>query len=884
MRGSPRARRNAIVAFFAGASLAALLAPPAYGQEEPDPLAPLLRDVEIALQAGSAEQFAALTTFPPDDQTLRSFTDQWFSPSTTAAVLQERDRTLADDERGFRLLVEVLVQAGTRGRLATWRLDVETRENGWRITDAATLTAVDGLYRLTLDSTTQYHAENLVVRAEDLELHLPRGEVFVAEAGGGVTAAVLLGRGEMIFKPASEVERHQIALFAGQETLRAQFDGAYVRFNPSELASRLPPDRLAAVPVDPRSLGRAQEVLRVESQKAFVLDLGDLSRDTWSLLPPPGDFLAEVRTRRHGTLTYAHSGGEPEDIILFHRERRKHLSLYASRARLASRGRFYDEDDSRDYDILDHFVDVRFTPGRLWLDGTSRLKLRVLSSALNAITIRLADPLVVSSVTSPDLGRLLHVRVRSQNSIVVNLPATLTRGAELELSVRYGGRLEPQGLSSENASAGQQVIERGMIQPPEPSYIYSNRSYWYPQSNVSDYATATIRFTVPEDLDVVCSGEPATGSPVLLPGAQGTPRRLFVFSATQPVRYLACVASRLPHSERRALPLPEGMRPRASGEGVALRLTTTPRIRGRAREVLEWAEDIEKFYASILGDIPYPDLTVAALESEIPGGHAPAYMVALNQPLPTTRFVWREDPASFSGFEEFFIAHELAHQWWGQAVGWQNYHEQWLSEGLAQYFAALYAERARGSGTFRDVLRQLSHWAIERSDQGPVYLGYRLGHLQSDDRIFRALVYNKGAIVLHMLRQLLGDEAFFRGIRRFYEEHRFSKAGTDDLQKALEAESGHELGPFFEGWIFGQEIPKAKVRWHAEGSDVRVAVSQAEPAFLFPLPVTIVFRDGSRQQVVIPVWGANAEQTIPVSKPVRTLEINDGRTVPVVVD
>ena len=149
------------------------------------------------------------------------------------------------------------------------------------------------------------------------------------------------------------------------------------------------------------------------------------------------------------------------------------------------------------------------------------------------------------------------------------------------------------------------------------------------------------------------------------------------------------------------------------------------------------------------------------VEDQLPGGHAPGYFAMINNPPPVSPYNWRNDPAAFQGFPEFFLAHELAHQWFGQAVGWKNYHEQWLSEGFAQYFAALYAKERRGEGAFRDVLRQFRRWAMEDSDQGPIYLGYRLGHIKGESTVFRALVYNKGAAVLHMLRRLLGDEAFF---------------------------------------------------------------------------------------------------------------------------
>ena len=142
----------------------------------------------------------------------------------------------------------------------------------------------------------------------------------------------------------------------------------------------------------------------------------------------------------------------------------------------------------------------------------------------------------------------------------------------------------------------------------------------------------------------------------------------------------------------------------------------------------------------------------------MPGGHSPPYFAILNQTLPMAANVWRNDPVSFDNYSEFFLAHELAHQWWGQAVGWKNYHEQWISEGFAQYFAALYAAEERGDDLLANLMRQMRRWAIQQSDEGPVYLGYRLGHIKGEGRVFRAIIYNKGAMVLHMLRRFVGDK------------------------------------------------------------------------------------------------------------------------------
>jgi hypothetical protein len=353
----------------------------------------------------------------------------------------------------------------------------------------------------------------------------------------------------------------------------------------------------------------------------------------------------------------------------------------------------------------------------------------------------------------------------------------------------------------------------------------------------------------------------------------------------EPVRYLSCLIARLTtvktHNVRTGDPLFGRPAEHPSGvfyDSVELSLLAQARQQPRARQLSDRAVDILRFYSSIMGDYPYPSLSIAVIESELPGGHSPAYMTALNQPTPGSRKVWRSDPAAFEDFPEYFLAHEIAHQWWGQAVGWKNYHEQWLSEGFAQYFAALYAERARGRPAFDSMIRRMRRFAVDDSGQGPVYLGYRIGHLKGDSRLFRAVVYDKGAVVLHTLRRLVGDDAFFRGLRRFYLSCRFQRAGTPDLQRAFEAEAGIPLQRFFDRWIYGSSIPEVKVTTRtADGAPLQDVVMRFEQiGEVFDVPVTVTLDYLNRAPVNVPIKLTEqiTEVRIPLRGALRKIDIN----------
>jgi aminopeptidase N len=177
-------------------------------------------------------------------------------------------------------------------------------------------------------------------------------------------------------------------------------------------------------------------------------------------------------------------------------------------------------------------------------------------------------------------------------------------------------------------------------------------------------------------------------------------------------------------------------------------------------------------------------------------------------------------------------------------------------------------------------MERMGRWALRMTDKGPIHLGHRLGHLKDDPQIFRAVVYDKGAYVLHMIRRIVGDEAFRQALKAFQAAYRFRKAGTDDLRQAFERASGKDLRPYFETWVRGTTLPRLQVssrRGPAGTGYVTVVDVKAEglPGPV-PLQIALQLKNGNELHVVslAPEGGRWSFETgVPVDK----VKVNDDR-------
>ncbi|HEY1402718.1 MAG TPA: M1 family metallopeptidase [Pyrinomonadaceae bacterium] len=206
------------------------------------------------------------------------------------------------------------------------------------------------------------------------------------------------------------------------------------------------------------------------------------------------------------------------------------------------------------------------------------------------------------------------------------------------------------------------------------------------------------------------------------------------------------------------------------------------------------------------------------------------------------------------------IAHETAHQWFGDAVTPATWSDLWLSEGFATYYAGLFVEHAEGRDAFRDYMRRKGeeYLKYEATRRAPIY------DRETEDlnELLNANNYQKGAWVLHMLRAELGDAAFSRGVRAYYRAHLHGNATTEDLRASLERASGRRLREFFARWVYASGHPRYEAAWTwNEGASNRGGVltltlkqTQEGDAAPFPnsVPVEIVTGAATRRITLKP--------------------------------
>ncbi len=266
----------------------------------------------------------------------------------------------------------------------------------------------------------------------------------------------------------------------------------------------------------------------------------------------------------------------------------------------------------------------------------------------------------------------------------------------------------------------------------------------------------------------------------------------------------------------------------------------------------EPSKRVMAFFSDMVG--PYVNHRLANIVSNAtPGGG----MEAASTPAYSDRSVTGERTKRW----QHVIIHEIAHQWFGNAVTELYWNDVWLSEGFATYYTLLFRQHLYGQDDFIAGLKEARNTVIRYYENDYDFQVVR-DYIDDLNNVSGPMMYQKGAWFLHMLRETIGVDAYNAGIRSYYREFMNRNAQTADLRRHMEEASGRDLEEFFHQWLFQGGIPELRGSWRVDGEELVINVEQVQKVYEFDLAVDLLveFFDGSSEVITVHV-APNVEAT-----------------------
>lgn len=286
-----------------------------------------------------------------------------------------------------------------------------------------------------------------------------------------------------------------------------------------------------------------------------------------------------------------------------------------------------------------------------------------------------------------------------------------------------------------------------------------------------------------------------------------------------------------------------------------------PQTKEKGFHDLENSKEILQFYINLFGEYPYQKL--ASVQSATRYGG-----------MENASCIFYPEQA-FTGEQKFenTIAHEIVHQWFGNSASEIDWPHVWLSEGFATYFTDIYIQETKGDSIFKERMQQ------ERSRVLKFYETTKTPVVDVKTTDYMKLLnpnsYQKGAWVLHMLRKKIGDEAFYKGVKTYYQNYKYKSASTNSFKRVMASISEKNLDLFFKQWLENPGHPVLKTQWLYFNNRIRIIIEQVQGStFEFPLDVQLIYEDGTSEIKTIQVDSSNTPYSLETSGDVKEIKFD----------
>jgi tetratricopeptide (TPR) repeat protein len=473
-------------------------------------------------------------------------------------------------------------------------------------------------------------------------------------------------------------------------------------------------------------------------------------------------------------------------------------------------------------------IEAELTPHLHQISARAKVKFTALQD-LNTAVFELHNDLRVTRVLDEHNQPLSAERVTQDSTIRVPLSAGLAKDASTTLTFEYEGQLE---TADDSPVPGLKLAYIG----DDTSYLlYAGR--WFPVSGYGlNRFTSTISITVPAHMLAIGSGKATVSDnpPSKKPNTNGLPTKTFTFVDTKPSFPGTIVAGIFQEYK-------------SDDAGLDLHVFFKPTHQALAPAYTTTAVQEFTYFITLYGTPLSQRLNVVELPGDtVPYAWAPE-LAGLAGPSITEKTNYR------------LLANAISHQWWGVSVSPASKDDWWLVDGFSRYSEAMYVESAAGGAGLEEAIKDMSVGALAY-DTVPLSSASKLDPFSTE---FQSLVTDKGAMILHMLRWVLGEDKYLKTMREFSETYAGKSATIDDFRTIAEKYYGEQLTWFFSQWLDSTGAPEFKVKYTTyrlgNNKGFRVTGEIAQDLDLFRMPVDLrIDTDGKTEDKKIEVVGTNS--------------------------
>jgi tetratricopeptide (TPR) repeat protein len=482
--------------------------------------------------------------------------------------------------------------------------------------------------------------------------------------------------------------------------------------------------------------------------------------------------------------------------------------------------------------VDDYQIEVELTPHLHQISARAKVKFTALQDLSTAI-FELHNGLRVTKVLDDQNQPLSAERVTQDSTVRVPLPAGLTKDSSTTLTFEYEGEIES---ADDSPVPGLKLAYIG----DDTSYLlYAGR--WFPVSGYGiNRFTSTISVTVPAHMLVIGSGKSTVtdNPPSKKPNSSGLPTKTFTFVDDKPSFPGTIIAGIFQEYK-------------SDEAGMNLRVFFKPDHQKLAPEYTTTAVQEFTYFITLYGTPLSQRLSVV----ELPGDTVP--------------YMWAPEIAGLAGpsitekTNYRLLANAIAHQWWGVSVSPATKDDWWLVDGFSRYSEAMYVESAAGAAGLEEAIKDMSVGALAY-DNIPLSSASKLDPFSTE---FQSLVTDKGAMILHMLRWVLGEDKYLKTMREFAETNSGKSAAMDDFRAIAEKYYGQQLTWFFSQWLDSTGAPEFKLKYtvYRLGSNkgFRVTGAISQDLDLFRMPVDLrIDTDGKTEDKKLEVVGTDSAFTV----------------------